>query len=605
MEINRNFLNIVFKNYYTDNLSSFIKETNNTDVLKAMLNRKQEKKIAFITSGLSNDIYLWYENIKYSNLVSHFPQHMSNLAKLNDKEIILSTTNSVEVWNVFDKSRISVLIIEENIKQVIVMKKDLLAILSNDKIILTNPYILDEDKIITISISMICKYNSSQIITLSYDNNETTISLLNISNNIIDEIKTVNENIMSIYTIDESRILYHDFYSNFHTIDINQKTIISEFKLNLTKSINHVEIVNQNKILVCIDGYIRMLRIDTGEVIMKYNHGSVVSKVINLNNGLMASCCWYRNIKVWEISTGKLIDSTILHSMLIISMVSMNANTIISYAKDRTLRITKLDQMKKFDILIGHRNLINCLIRLDHNLIATCSNDESIRIWDLNKKNFVKILLGHLGPIRVIVRISYNSLASGGNDKKIKIWDYELGKYIKTLHGHQNAVVSFALNRDNELCSSSNDNTIMIWNIEEGTCIKTLSGHSDYVSCIALLKEDILISGSYDRTVKLWNIVNGNMIESFHGHSDSVVCVARISGSVFASGSGDRTIRIWGIGKECIFVLNGHFDIVSCLEVIKNEMISASRDCTVRKWNLKNFLCDQIYEGVPVYNMCI
>ncbi len=70
---------------------------------------------------------------------------------------------------------------------------------------------------------------------------------------------------------------------------------------------------------------------------------------------------------------------------------------------------------------------------------------------------------------------------------------------------------------------------------------------------------------------------------------------------MFASGGIDNTIRIWEIGKQCIFVLNGHFDNVYTIRVINDHtIISGGIDGTIRRWDLNKRKCKQVYEGVPI-----
>jgi WD40 repeat protein len=57
------------------------------------------------------------------------------------------------------------------------------------------------------------------------------------------------------------------------------------------------------------------------------------------------------------------------------------------------------------------------------------------------------------------------------------------------------------------------------------------------------------------------------------------------------TGSDDATIRVWDIeSRECIKVLEGHTDIVKCLQFDEFKIITGSKDGTVKIWDLQTFL---------------
>jgi len=68
---------------------------------------------------------------------------------------------------------------------------------------------------------------------------------------------------------------------------------------------------------------------------------------------------------------------------------------------------------------------------------------------------------------------------------------------------------------------------------------------------------------SVDKTIRIWNIKTGECIRILKGHSDLVSCLATLSNGYLASGSYDKTIRIWNSKNgKCLKTLKGHSEII-------------------------------------------
>ena len=75
-------------------------------------------------------------------------------------------------------------------------------------------------------------------------------------------------------------------------------------------------------------------------------------------------------------------------------------------------------------------------------------------------------------------------------------------------------------------------------------------------------------------------------IATLRGHTD-IVCCLTIHENKLVSGSRDKTIRIWNTETyELIATLRGHTDNVSCLTLHENKLYSGSKDKTIRVWKI-------------------
>jgi platelet-activating factor acetylhydrolase IB subunit alpha len=152
------------------------------------------------------------------------------------------------------------------------------------------------------------------------------------------------------------------------------------------------------------------------------------------------------------------------------------------------------------------------------------------------------------------------------------------------------------------LASGSEDYTIKIWDWELGELERTIKGHTK-----AVLDVDfggprggtLLASCSSDLTIKLWDPAEEyKNIRTLPGHDHSVSAVRFIpsgaagapsSGNLLVSASRDKTLRIWDVSTGyCVKTIRGHADWVRdvCPSPDGRYLLSAGNDQTARLWDI-------------------
>ncbi|ORY06343.1 WD40 repeat-like protein [Basidiobolus meristosporus CBS 931.73] len=80
-----------------------------------------------------------------------------------------------------------------------------------------------------------------------------------------------------------------------------------------------------------------------------------------------------------------------------------------------------------------------------------------------------------------------------------------------------------------------------------GTVKKSLYGHDNTVTCVDFdLSSRILVSGSTDTTVRVWDLDSYECVRTIQGHTDIVRCV-QVQDHILATGSNDGTVCIWDL----------------------------------------------------------
>ncbi|KAI8072530.1 WD40-repeat-containing domain protein [Gongronella butleri] len=135
-----------------------------------------------------------------------------------------------------------------------------------------------------------------------------------------------------------------------------------------------------------------------------------------------------------------------------------------------------------------------------------------------------------------------------------------------------------------------------------------VKGHGEVVTCLQFDNDKIITgfektsSGYYDNSINIYDIKTGQLRRKLHGHEGGVWALQYV-GNTLVTGSTDRTLRIWDIERGiCRYVFCGHTSTVRCLYIVmptpvqtphgvvmqpdQPKIISGSRDCTIRVWNL-------------------
>ncbi|KAJ5880832.1 nuclear migration protein NudF [Penicillium subrubescens] len=128
----------------------------------------------------------------------------------------------------------------------------------------------------------------------------------------------------------------------------------------------------------------------------------------------------------------------------------------------------------------------------------------------------------------------------------------------------------------------------------------TLESHREAITCIAFHPvHSSLASGSEDCTIKIWDWEFGELERTLKGHSQTVTDLdfgGQKDKILLASSSDDLKIKIWDPSNDYanIRTLAGHDLPVTSVRFLKfgeNRLVSASRDASIRIWNVTMGYC--------------
>jgi ribosome assembly protein 4 len=139
-------------------------------------------------------------------------------------------------------------------------------------------------------------------------------------------------------------------------------------------------------------------------------------------------------------------------------------------------------------------------------------------------------------------------------------------------------------------------------------CAETMPGHSDAVTYVQFSPDGKqLASGGGDMTIRFWNTSALMPYHTCQGHRNHIlaVCWAPDS-SVLVSADKNGEIRAWdpSSGKQRGSTMTGHNKYVSSMVFEPfhanpecSRMASASKDHTIKVWNMKTCVCETTISG--------
>ena len=165
--------------------------------------------------------------------------------------------------------------------------------------------------------------------------------------------------------------------------------------------------------------------------------------------------------------------------------ISSDNSKIVSASWDDTIKVWELNTGRLLNTLEGHSSAVySVAISSDNSKIVSGSGrwDKTIKVWDLNTGKLLNTLEGHSSWVSSLAISSDNSkIVSGSADKTIKIWNLNTGKLLNTLEGHSDVsvAISVAISDNSKIVSiaivipsgeSGSDKTIKFWNLDKGKC---------------------------------------------------------------------------------------------------------------------------------------
>merc|ERR1719476_338547 len=254
-----------------------------------------------------------------------------------------------------------------------------------------------------------------------------------------------------------------------------------------------------------------------------HGHGHFVSDVVLSSDGHFAlSGSWDKNLRLWDLSTGKTTRRFEDHTKDVLSVAfSADNRQIVTASRDKTIKLWNTLAQCKYTIQDeGHSDWVSC-VRFSPNtanpIIVSAGWDKYVKVWNLTNCKLKTNHIGHTGYINTVTLSPDGSLcASGGKDGKAMLWDLNEGKSLSQLDaGAEINALTFSPNRY-WLCAATGG-WIKIWDLESKAIVDELkpdfgsepSKKAIPIQCTSLAWSadgQTLYAGYTDNIIRVWNL---------------------------------------------------------------------------------------------------
>ncbi|MDY6938574.1 MAG: protein kinase [Cyanobacteriota bacterium] len=238
--------------------------------------------------------------------------------------------------------------------------------------------------------------------------------------------------------------------------------------------------------------------------------GAVWELAVSPNGRLLASASEDRTVKIWDLETGKLVETLEGHTDDVYAVAfNKNGRTLASAGKDGTVRLWYVRSSGKAHLrrtLRGHSDKVNALaFGTDGYTLASAGKDGTVMLWDSRTARLDSTLDVNVPIWSLDMSPDGRTLAVGGKDGTIQLWNTSKRRYERTISAHSKLVRSLAFSPSGRSIASSDlDGTVRLWKTQTGRAIAKLKPHSGMAD-LAYSRQGLIVSGSSDTKIKLWS----------------------------------------------------------------------------------------------------
>lgn len=249
--------------------------------------------------------------------------------------------------------------------------------------------------------------------------------------------------------------------------------------------------------------------------------------------------------------------------------------------------------MELIGTLKGHISGIYKLV-VENDLLYSASGDGMLAAWDLKTFDPAPFSVKVGMPI-YSVTILENLMLIGQGQGGIHVIDRETKQEIRHLKYHEKGVFDILYNSEsNHFYSTGGGGSLSVFDGDDFSLLIQIP-LSDGKLRRLLLTEDkkhLIVSAS-DGSIHVLDTSYFNQLQSIHGHTGGTYALAWSSGGQqLITGGRDAHLRFWNFSPDALQQtvripahLYAIYDIVNLSE---NSFATASRDRTVKIWNMNN-----------------
>lgn len=249
-------------------------------------------------------------------------------------------------------------------------------------------------------------------------------------------------------------------------------------------------------------------------------HREMITAIaLTVDQRFLISVSWDRTLKIWDFTTGTLINTIEAHDQGILALAVTGTGDyhLATGGFDQTVKLwmlpTDAANLQLNQIFLGHLGSIHGLDFAPRwHFLVSGSYDQTLKQWNLEQENEEFSSYDSLGAIYALaVAPNQDFVAAAGGDGTVTLWQLGSGEKIAVLSGNVSSVKSLAIAADSQIIAAGCvDGTAKIWQYdrERGgnfAPIRVINAHSGQVTTLVFGERgEWLFTGGTDGQIKIW-----------------------------------------------------------------------------------------------------
>lgn len=228
----------------------------------------------------------------------------------------------------------------------------------------------------------------------------------------------------------------------------------------------------------------------------------------------------------------------------------------------------------------------------DHEIfIGSEGNKGNIYRMNYGTKNIDSFFEAHEGNVTRIC-VGQDIFASASNDTTVRVWKKKTASPLAVFKEGSQAVRCLELVEDDTiLISGSSEGKLSLRNLETGALCGqyTYQGRPRVWGMGYMPKTGRIAVGLNSGTISLLDPITMQEIAHWYGHGQTISGLScDAEEKYFATGSWDFKARLWDVRmRACAATFNGHKNWVTQIKCLGNEVVTGSRDSTLKLWDVR------------------
>lgn len=222
--------------------------------------------------------------------------------------------------------------------------------------------------------------------------------------------------------------------------------------------------------------------------VFESRHENVISTILELDNGDIASGSYDSTIKVWSIATKKLLQEIKLPKQFPTSLIEIPSNILVASTSEGNIIAYSIATGRELGTIKVSTIKLTKIINLSENSFLTSGYDRCIKLWkfpsDLNENNFTQTSIRNefsyekcYDSVTCLCKLKEGQFCSGSL-KKVQFWDADKYSSTKSFEAHNKSLSCLKLLSKNRLATGAWDGIVKIWDLETLNCLGTI--HQDF-----------------------------------------------------------------------------------------------------------------------------